>query len=94
MNVLSIDKFVADILLPRCTYSYSFFFLRELRKGTGVVGDTVTQLHAWWHLFAGMGTYMHLIVRLVAIFIFKLDGATCTVNTAIDHYIGFCSIIV
>ena len=42
---------------------FFFAFVRDLRKSTGVVGDTVTQLHAWWHLFAGMGTYMHLIVR-------------------------------
>lgn len=35
---------------------------RELRRSTGTVGDMLTQFHAWWHLFAGMGTYMHLIV--------------------------------
>jgi hypothetical protein len=53
---------LSPMLLPR----YIMLF-RDLRKGTGVFGDTVTQLHAWWHLFAGMGTYMHLIVRLIYI---------------------------
>ena len=51
-------------IMPQYLQVYCTIILyRDLRRSTGAIGDTLTQFHAWWHLFAGMGTYMHLIVR-------------------------------
>jgi dihydroceramidase len=35
--------------------------LREFRRSQPLLGH-VTQLHSWWHIFAGLGTYLHIVL--------------------------------
>lgn len=35
--------------------------LRDTRQHLSVVVSPVTQLHAWWHFFAGYGTYLSIL---------------------------------
>ncbi|XP_035693177.1 alkaline ceramidase 3-like isoform X1 [Branchiostoma floridae] len=40
------------------------FFCHNIREFRGTLTSTfrpLTQLHAWWHLLAGLGTYIHVL---------------------------------
>uniref|UniRef100_A0A6I8P357 Alkaline ceramidase n=1 Tax=Ornithorhynchus anatinus TaxID=9258 RepID=A0A6I8P357_ORNAN len=38
-------------------------FLRTLRASMPPVVGAVTQLHAWWHILTGLGSYLHILFR-------------------------------
>lgn len=40
-----------------------FFPLRASRHTLPPVVGVVTQLHAWWHIFTGLGSYLHILLR-------------------------------
>ncbi|KAG6923646.1 alkaline ceramidase 3 [Chelydra serpentina] len=37
--------------------------LRGLREKMPPVVGAVTQFHAWWHIFTGLGSYLHILLR-------------------------------
>uniref|UniRef100_F6WLB3 Alkaline ceramidase n=1 Tax=Ornithorhynchus anatinus TaxID=9258 RepID=F6WLB3_ORNAN len=39
-------------------------FLRTLRASMPPVVGAVTQLHAWWHILTGLGSYLHILFSL------------------------------
>lgn len=46
---------------------------RDFRRSTslGPLLGPLSQFHAWWHVLAGMGTYLHIILRYMYILMYS-----------------------
>lgn len=65
-------KCFINLCLCLCVLIYSlltfylyilFIFFRASRQSLPPAVGVLTQFHAWWHIFTGLGSYLHILLR-------------------------------
>ncbi|BES92644.1 aHypothetical proteinC [Nesidiocoris tenuis] len=54
--------------------------LNSLRSGIPKLLDPITQLHGWWHMMAGYGTYLQVLFTIHASYDFRYEKLNAPVN--------------
>ena len=61
-SLLCIENLESSLYGGYIFYSECSLLYREFRRLSSPLG-ALSQFHAWWHVFAGMGTYLHIVIR-------------------------------
>lgn len=65
LRFLTVGYATLVLLLIKGDGSTLFLSFRASRKTLPPGVGVVTQFHAWWHIFTGLGSYLHILLRSV-----------------------------
>ena len=66
-GLVHLEEFLYGGICIQYVFYHSMYMFREFRRSSPPLG-ALSQFHAWWHVFAGMGTYLHIVIRYITMY--------------------------